>query len=181
MSVRVFVTSLCVGFAISAGAASAWAAAAPGAATAPPPTSPCYNDAKSATPTSRYVLNGDEAQDKQTGLTWQRCSVGQSFKDGACTGDIKTFPWDKAMREARGGWRVPTRDELETLVTKTCLAPALNAEVFPSMDVTKLSYWTSSAPDSGLAWLVYFDGGSDFNGLRTSDNPVRLVKGGKGK
>jgi hypothetical protein len=157
-----------LGAALLAGGSVAWAEG-----------TPCYNTEKSTAPTSRYVLNGGEAQDKQTGLTWQRCSVGQSFKDGNCTGEIKTFTWEQASKAARDGWRLPTRDELDTLITKSCLAPALNAEVFPGMDVTKLSYWTSSAPDAGLAWLVYFDGGSDFDGLRGSANPIRLVKGGK--
>src|SRR3954464_5388351 len=122
MFTRAHVPSICLGLALVA-AGTAWAAEG----------TPCYNSDKSTAPTSRYVLNGDEAQDKQTGLTWQRCSVGQTFKDGACTGEIKTFPWDKAAKEARGGWRLPTRDELETLVTKSCLAPALNSEVFPGM------------------------------------------------
>ena len=140
---------------------------------------PCYNTEKSTSPTSRFVLNGDEAQDKQSGLTWQRCSIGQSYKDGTCTGAIKQMTWEEATRAARGGWRLPTRDELETLVTNACTAPALNTEVFPGMDVTQLSYWTSTAPDPWLAWLVYFNGGSDFNGLRGSANSVRLVKGGK--
>src|SRR5262249_29680940 len=108
-----------------------------------------------------------------------RCSVGQTYKDGTCTGDIKTFTWEQAGKAARGGWRLPTRDELETLVTKSCFAPAINSEAFPGMDVTKLSYWTNSAPDAVLALLVYFDGGSDFDGLLGSANPIRLVKGGQ--
>ena len=130
-------------------------------------------------PASRYALNGGEATDNETGLTWQRCSVGQTWKEGGgCTGTVETFDWKDAQRQARGGWRVPTKDELATIVDKKC-TPTVNPEVFPNMDSINLTYWTSTRTDPKLAWIIGFEGGSDFDALPDAKNPVRLVRGGK--
>jgi hypothetical protein len=133
-------------------------------------------------PASRYEINGAEVRDKETGLTWQRCSVGQTWREGAgCTGTVQEFDWPKAMRQARGGWRIPTRDELSTLISFGC-SPSINPDVFPNLDPLKLWYWSSSREkehERELAWLVQFGGGATFNGYQTSLNAVRLVRGGK--
>ena len=33
-------------------------------------------------PASRYATSGAEVTDKETGLVWQRCSVGQTWQEG---------------------------------------------------------------------------------------------------
>ena len=66
---------------------------------------------------SRYVIQGDTVYDKKTDLTWQRCSVGQRWAEGkGCVGVIKTFTFDDAQRQGNGMWRVPTKNELGTLI-----------------------------------------------------------------
>jgi hypothetical protein len=130
-------------------------------------------------PATRYEMNGADVLDKETGLTWQRCSVGQKWQEGqGCTGTVEAFQWKDASRQARGGWRLPTRDELLTLVSKAC-SPSINPDAFPGLDPLKLWYWSSEQTDKDLAWLVQFGGGATFNGYQTSENAVRLVRGGK--
>lgn len=65
----------------------------------------------------RYLINNDgTVTDIHTKLTWQRCSVGQTWTGETCAGEASSFKWDDAMQLAKDGWRLPTVDELDTLV-----------------------------------------------------------------
>jgi hypothetical protein len=140
---------------------------------------PTCDPQRNPIPTTRYEMRGAEVLDKETGLTWQRCSVGQTWNEGeGCTGTVEEFNWQNAKKQARRGWRLPTRDELETLISRAC-SPSINPEAFPGVDPVKLWYWSSTQDTSGLAWLVQFGGGATFNGYQTAPNAVRLVKDAK--
>lgn len=66
---------------------------------------------------SRYVINGGEVYDQNTDLTWNRCSVGQHWRDGVgCVGVIKEFTFGEALQLADGTGHVPNKDELGTLI-----------------------------------------------------------------
>lgn len=137
------------------------------------------DDSRKPIPTSRYEMKGAEVLDKETGLTWQRCSVGQTWQEGqGCTGAVEQFDWKDARRQAGRGWRLPTREELSTLISRAC-SPSINPEAFPGVDPVNLWYWSSTQTDRDLAWLVQFGGGATFNGYQSSANPVRLVRDGK--
>jgi Protein of unknown function (DUF1566) len=139
----------------------------------------CNSSQSDRTPSSRYVVKGDEVYDKKTDLTWQHCSVGQHWKEGAgCVGVIKQMTWEEAKAQAQGGWRLPSKDELTTLLAANCSKPAINEEIFPDMELDKLWYWTSSENGSFLAWLVNFADGNSNSYDRTDTGAVRLVRGG---
>lgn len=127
----------------------------------------------------RFVVQGDQVQDTKTGLIWQRCSVGQKVSGDACTGAVEALNWDQAKKAAKAGWRLPTLDELTGIVMQPCGLPAEQKKVFSDIDPLKPWYWTATATDNNLAWIVGFNNGSTFNGYRTAPNAVRLVKGGK--
>ena len=132
-----------------------------------------------STPASRYEIKGDEVRDKQSGLVWKRCSVGQHWKnDTGCTGVIRQMTWSDAMHLQLSGWTLPTKEELSTLIAATCKNPAINERIFPDMELTKLWYWTRSE-DGASAWYVAFGGGSVRSGGRTELNAVRMVRSGK--
>ena len=137
----------------------------------------CDSSKSSQTPDSRYVLNGGTANDTVTGLTWQRCSVGQSWKDGAgCEGNLSWMTWDQAMNAGTGKWRLPTKDELGTLVAPTCKNPAINETVFPNMNPDNPTYWTSTHIDR-FYWSVFFDVGNYHDTSYPSNTfAVRLVQ-----
>ena len=148
---------------------------------AAPALATCDTTSKTDAPTSRYVIGGGTVYDKKTNLTWQRCSVGQSWMEGmGCTGAVKNMAWDEAMKQATGGWRLPTKGELETLISRRCSYPAMNDEVFPGMnDIQKLSYWASNENGNWDAWAVGFTYGYSYSGTKLNTFAVRLVRSGK--
>ena len=142
----------------------------------------CDSTQPNRTPTVRYAIEGAVVYDKKTDLSWQRCSVGQRWEnDVGCVGVIEHMTWDEAQAKAVDGWRVPTRDELATLISPTCKQPSINEEVFVDMDMRKLWYWTSSTNDEYLAWLINFADGQFSNLDRSDVGAVRLVRTGRDK
>ncbi len=138
----------------------------------------CDPHQPTSTPTSRYLIHDGEVYDPLSHLTWQRCSVGQHWTAAlGCVGVIKQMSWAEAMKQAGGGWRLPSVDELKTLIASNCSNPAINEEVFPDMELYKLWYWSSTDTGSSV-WYVAFGGGSVHNADRTDLNAVRLVRSG---
>lgn len=125
----------------------------------------------------RFTVQGDTVQDTKTGLTWQRCSVGQKLEGDACAGAVEGMTWDQARKAAKGGWRLPTLEELSGIALQPCGLPAEEKKVFGAVDPLRPWYWTATAPEKDLAWMVGFNNGATFNGFRTAPNAVRLVKG----
>lgn len=139
----------------------------------------CDPSQPTRTPSARYVIENGEVYDKKTDLTWQRCSIGQRWEDDVgCVGVIAQMTWEEAKASSTDGWRLPTRDELATLVAPTCKQPAINEETFPDMDLGKLWYWTGSESGEYLAWLVNFADGHFANYDRSDVGALRLVRSG---
>jgi hypothetical protein len=134
---------------------------------------------------SRYVIKGDTVYDKETNLSWQRCSVGQRWVDGTgCVGMVKTFDFHAAQQQGSGTWRVPTKDELPTLVDLNRKAqekkPMIDEVAFPDTDPKKLWYWTSTPAGESGGWYVCFGDGDLFNGYyEKRPFAVRLVRRGQ--
>jgi hypothetical protein len=146
-----------------------------------PAWSACVSGTEGQKTLDDYTLNGGEATDKKTGLTWQRCSLGQTWKGNACEGEIRGMTWGEAMKQGSGDWRVPTLKELETIVSPGCKKPAVNDTVFPNMRVERMLYWTSTPNNKSTSWTVdFFDGVSGpYNSISTpTPGAVRLVRGG---
>ncbi|MCX7067015.1 MAG: DUF1566 domain-containing protein [Methylococcales bacterium] len=140
-----------------------------------------YKDFIHATPTSDFIDNGDgTVTHKITGLTWMRCSMGQTWTGSSCSGNVTKYKLDKAMAlTLKGDWRLPNIDELLSIVEKENQKPTINTTIFP--DTPIYGFWSSSPsyidPYNG-AWLVSFsDGYSGFGG--SYDYAVRLVRGGQ--
>ena len=136
-----------------------------------------------------YVINIDTVYDKETNLTWQRCSVGQRWiEKKGCIGNIRTMTSDSAQKQGAGAWRVPTKEELATLLDaklqKLGQKPAIDVIAFPNMNPAKTWYWSSS-PATHSGYLgVSFDGANkrDMDNTQRSRakyGAVRLVRTGK--
>lgn len=109
----------------------------------------------------RFTLNGPEATDKTTGLTWSRCSVGQKWDGTTCAGSATTVSREEAgnLVKKMNGWRLPTTEELNGLLERSCVDPAIDAVAFPS---TPSDWYWSDAPDvtnTNFFRHVYFYGG----------------------
>ena len=107
---------------------------------------------------SRFELHGDTVYDNRTGLTWMRCSYGQQWTDvGSCSGSAELMNWDSAMvlhLQGPTAWRLPERDELQSIVDHGCKRPAIDETVFPA--TPSIQYWTSTPSGPSYAWIIYF-------------------------
>ena len=145
---------------------------------ASPPQQICDAALTGDMPTGRYLFKSGIVKDTRTGLTWQRCSVGQDWtKAGECAGAPLMLTWNQAQSGAKNGWRLPTREELQTLVSSGCNYPAINQEAFPGMKPEAMWYWTDS-PNGALAvWGVDFrDGKASTADNDTAIGAIRLVR-----
>jgi hypothetical protein len=128
-----------------------------------------------------FVVRGAEVADPQSGLVWQRCSVGQTWVDElGCTGCIKTFSFDDAQRLGDGSWRLPTNFELAKIIDHGRayqeLTPTIDVAAFPDTDPAKLWYWTSTSDGPFVAWYVSFVDGRVSLDDRKFLYSVRLVR-----
>ena len=118
-----------------------------------------------------FVDNGNgTVSDTDTGLMWK-----QDHEEG-------TYPFDEAcgLKSDCAGfddWRLPTIDELNSLVDRSRVNPAIDVTAFPS---TPYIWFWSSSPYAGsefTAWRVSFYGGVVNNdGYRGCSYAVRLVR-----
>lgn len=85
---------------------------------------PTTNPLEILTPKERYVINNDgTVTDTVTNLQWMRCSYGETWTGKTCTGNLKIEKMQNASYAAfltkfagKSDWRLPTVDELKTLV-----------------------------------------------------------------
>lgn len=130
---------------------------------------------------ARFALNADgTATDGTTGLTWKRCSEGQTWDGSTCTGGASLHDWREAMAlgqpSGEAGWRLPTLEELASIVDKACSEPAVDPGVFPA---TPSGVFWSSTPDANAdyAWLVQFRDGHASKAHKYRGAYVRRVRG----
>jgi len=145
----------------------------------------------STTPLSEFALHEDgTATHVTTGLTWMRCSLGQDWNGSTCTGSASTYTWQQALQAVEffnndGGfaghndWRLPNKNELNSIVERKCYEPAINEAIFPGTPADW--YWTSSpyADDASGAWNVSFNGGCMIASPKSEMDRVRLVREGR--
>jgi len=130
------------------------------------------------TPVTRYSIDRGVVYDQRTRLTWQRCSVGQTWRgDMGCDGATEALTWSEATQTGKDGWRIPTRVELASLIAKTCANPAINDTAFPGMELDNLEYWTSTQDKTGHVWYINFaDGAARSYRGESFRKAVRLVR-----
>ncbi len=129
----------------------------------------------------RYEIlaGGAEVKDTQTGLIWQRCEKGQLWSVNTCTGEGKKFTFEDAQKQAANVWRIPTIDELKTLLTKEKADDRfMNTRAFPNSNP---EIWSASPSFwySDYAWYVDFYRGRDFHNRLPNNYGVRLVRAGR--
>jgi hypothetical protein len=119
-------------------------------------------------------------------------AVGYDNPGATCEGYIAGQPATYCNTEAfvarvnaagwcgKNDWRMPTRKELQGIVSYDRVAPTIDTAYFPNTP-TDSAVWSGSpyANYSSYAWYVdFFDGNSYFN-YRYYDYQVRLVRGGQ--
>lgn len=138
---------------------------------------PAWSQKLPANQRFQLVLDDEAVLDKETGLVWERSP------------STTTMNWYSAIFHCynmnvggRKGWRLPTVEELASLVDTTQNNPALPAG-HPFINVQSHFYWsaTTNAGGASFAWLVGFgsgDVGPPFD--KSNTGCVWCVRGGHG-
>ncbi|MFC3031067.1 DUF1566 domain-containing protein [Pseudoalteromonas fenneropenaei] len=154
-----------------------------------------------------YIDNGDGTVTAlATKLVWRRCSEGQSWTGMSCSGEATRFSWNDAMKLTKEGWRLPTLEELDSLVfcssgqrkptprpngkydrakdgecTGKFSEPAINQLPFPiTFDIYSM-FWSSSKYYYGFrgreqSWAILFAKGYWNYEHLNENHHVRLVR-----
>ena len=100
-----------------------------------------------------YTPGVDTVLDNVTKLTWQRFVSPESYtqEDGRA--------YCAALPLEGGGWRLPTRVELQSIVdySKPQPGPLIDTAAFPNAPNDE--FWCSSQPPNGVGWAVSFSDG----------------------
>lgn len=140
-------------------------------------------------PTERFEDNGDgTVTDRQSKLMWSRCSAGQQWTAGSCSGQAGTYTFDSAKGLARDvnqtgtyfykDWRLPRLPELATLIERQCANPRTNLVIFPNTPAG--SFWTETSrpgsTDGASAYALSFDTEGVLYQGKDERSHVRLVR-----
>ncbi|GJQ22553.1 hypothetical protein BIY37_02880 [Candidatus Brocadia sapporoensis] len=131
---------------------------------------------KKASKRFQIVLDGAGVLDKETGLVWEK----SPDTEARTWADAVSYAYTKSVG-GRKGWRLPTIEELSSLVDPTQNSPALPSD-HPFTNVQSDSYWSSTTNVSltSAAWHVYFDDGYVGDRDKAHDYYVWCVRGGHG-
>lgn len=132
----------------------------------------CLNNLTREAPDQRYVIEAETVTDLYTGLMWMRCPLGQVWQEDnqRCQLDLsleRQFTWPEALQAAvdyshagHTDWRVPNKNELNSLVDRACTGPAINENAFP--DTMLGGFWSSTPArhSDDFAWQINFTTGT---------------------
>lgn len=117
-----------------------------------------------STVAERFQPNDDGTlTDAGSRLMWMRCSAGQSWSGGRCTGAARSVTYDTAQSLARAinqdgshfysDWRIPQVAELATITERQCANPRVDLALFP--DTPAEPYWTATARPAASEGSVF--------------------------
>src|SRR5210317_315317 len=90
--------------------------------------------------TAQFFEEANLVRDVRNNVIWYRCTLGKvwDYDTDTCTGETVRLNQEElliAIKQAEqqlgGSWRLPTRDELETLVCEGCEPPKIREKYFP--------------------------------------------------
>lgn len=125
----------------------------------------------------KLVLDDEAVLDRETGLVWDKSpsSIAMNWVS-AC---VHCYQREVGVRK---GWRLPTIEELASLVDTSNFAIPKLPIGHPFTNVQSGYYWssTTSASDGSYAWYVTFDNGFVGSIEKTYVYYVWCVRGGYG-
>jgi len=132
------------------------------------------------------VKNYANPHDADNEYTWYDSNPETNGGDAGTPGDgTDTEDFIAALNTANFGghsdWRLPTRQELRSIVNYSRVDPSIDTALFPN--VVSSYYWSSTtytyAAGTGNAWGMYFNSGYDDYGAKSNSYCVRAVRGGQ--
>jgi hypothetical protein len=114
----------------------------------------------SSWPEPRFIVTGDVVHDRLTGLIWLKHADLTGERVGWQQALESVAQWSQKKDEEKIDWRLPTINELASIVDCEACLPALPAE-HPFTGVQS-SYWTSTSSlfEPDWAWVLYLDKGA---------------------
>lgn len=152
---------------------------------------------QATTPSTDFIDNNDGTITHiKTGLMWKRCTEGQEWTPSGCDSEPTVHgwnAWENILNDVKehhfagySDWRLPSKNELESIVERRCWNPSINTFIFPSTvhDNNALNlYHTSSSAvrgDGSVAevWVIDFYSGGVFATSKWGNVPgvARLVR-----
>jgi hypothetical protein len=126
--------------------------------------------------------DGQEVIDQEKQLVWRRCVEGMRFEGGRCLGEPMPLVWASGHDWAKGipssgsPWRMPTMNELGTMMDMSSHGSPLNAALFP--DTPKAYVWSATVNDRTPthAWAMLNTNGYMMSSWQTVTYYLRLVR-----
>jgi hypothetical protein len=127
-------------------------------------------------------------QDPDTGLIWQRHCLGQHWQDGQVVGTARVLKWkaaQDAVKKIKGfAWRIPTVDELETMMSNQMTSITEEMSVFGKKDqrLVNGTFWAlllspyTYPYEDYESCVVYFEQGAATSKGYGNDGCVLLVR-----
>ena len=136
------------------------------------PGGPCPSNSSRFT----CVMGGAAVRDNETGLVWEQSPSTAAFNWASAQIHCNALTVSNRI-----GWRLPTLQELASLVDRSQSFPALPAG-HPFSNVQPTFYWsaTTLATNSSEAWDVTFDRGGVSDGDKGNGVFFWCVRGGQG-
>ena len=133
---------------------------------------------------SDYIPRGYFVIDLKNKIEWLTCPVGMVWKGNTCSGTAKKFELkfipeiiELANNQLEGRWRLPTRNELESLICQKCQKVKINLKIFPKTPPEP--FWTNDKNfwQPKFNWIVNFLNGNTFGRYPGyKPNYIRLVR-----
>jgi hypothetical protein len=129
-----------------------------------------------------HMLSNGSVIDYATNLMWMRCAVGQIWNGQICVGETTRYTYPQALQAVKENnfldktdWRIPTIQELQSLVATDCSEPAINLKAFPSTATN--DFWSlSPSVVEGNIWFTNFANGSSRFDVMNSQKSIRFVR-----
>lgn len=146
----------------------------------------CDKGKPATAPMSRFKAGPEGTLiDTASKKIWLRCPVGMSWDGSSCAGQSHTYTWNDSLDVigeynakkvgGRSNWRLPTVEELNSIVEKQCFKPAINLEAFPYSPES--GFWTDSTVEGvqPRVWIVHFLHGERYIANKKQDWRIRLI------
>lgn len=119
----------------------------------------------------KTVSNQNVVIDKNTGLIWQQSIPKEKYK-----WEDAVYYCENLTYAGYSDWRLPTPQELLTIVNNSKSDPAIDTTYFPN--TPSGNFWSSYTSVNGTndAWYVYFDLGNVSDRSKTNNYYVRCVR-----